>query len=427
MSTLILRPAALDTLAFAIGEARAFDRPADRLLSHVLRERRVGSQDRPIVAEGFYAFLRHRLTVEAVAAPTAGGKRGTPDPRALALVALGIHFRRRLTVPAGEHDRYEKFLNALAAVGPHSRRELPAWLWDRLGQTFGDRRTPLAEALLAPAPLDLRVNSLKAKRDTVLARLQAEGFPDARPTPFAEHGIRIPNVPGRRIDLSRHPLFEDGAIEVQDEGSQLLADVVGARRGEFVIDFCAGAGGKTLALAARMASTGRLYAFDTNERRLANLGPRLARSGATNVQTQVIADEHDPRLARFAGKADRVLVDAPCSGLGTLRRNPDLKWRQSPGSIRELTALQASILEAAARLVRPGGRLIYATCSLLREENEAIVEAFLATHATKWSMREEALLAERLPQTDRRLGVLQLAPDAHDCDGFFAAVLVRSD
>lgn len=426
MSSLILRPAALDTLAFAIGEARAFDRPADRLLSHVLRERRVGSQDRPIVAEGFYAFLRHRLTVETVAAPTTAGKRGLTDPRALALAALGSHFRRRLAVPAGELDRYDKFLSALAAVGPHPRRELPAWLWDRLGQSSGDRRTALAEALLAPAPLDLRVNTLKAKRDAVLARLRAEGFPDARPTPYAEHGIRIPTVPGRRIDLSRHPLFEDGAIEVQDEGSQLLVDMVGARRGELVIDFCAGAGGKTLALAARMASTGRLYAFDTNERRLANLGPRLARSGATNIQTQLIADEHDPRLARFAGKADRVLVDAPCSGLGTLRRNPDLKWRQSPNSIRELAALQASILTAAAKLVRPGGRLIYATCSLLREENEAIVEAFLTAHASAWSRSVETPLSDRLQQTDAEPGVVKLAPDTHDCDGFFAAVVVRA-
>jgi 16S rRNA (cytosine967-C5)-methyltransferase len=423
MSRLILRPAALDTLAFAIGEVRAFDRPADRLLSHVLRERRVGSQDRPIVAEGFYAFLRHRLTVEAVAAPTSPGKRGTTDPRALALAALAVHFRRRLTVPAGEVDRYEKFLDALEAAGPHPRRELPAWLWDRLSQSYGERRTALAEALLAPAPLDLRVNTLRAKRDTVLARLQAEGFPDAQPTPYAEQGIRIPNVPGRRIDLARHPLVEDGAIEVQDEGSQLLVDVVGARRGEFVVDFCAGAGGKTLALAARMASTGRLYAFDTNERRLANLGPRLARSGATNIQTQVITDEHDPRLARLAGKADRVLVDAPCSGLGTLRRNPDLKWRQSPESIRELTALQASILDAAARLVRPGGRLVYATCSLLREENEAIVEAFLAAHAEQWSMSRERLLEDRWHEADGRLS---LAPDTHDCDGFFAAVLVKT-
>ncbi|MFN3630964.1 MAG: hypothetical protein ACK4XK_13065, partial [Casimicrobiaceae bacterium] len=236
MSRLILRPAALDTLVFAIGEALAFDRPADRLLSHVLRERRVGSQDRPIVAEGFYAFLRHRLTVEAVAAPTRTGKRGATDLRALALAALGACFGRRLAVPAGEVDRYEKLLDALSTAGPHPRRELPAWLWDRLGQRYGDRRTALAEALLAPAPLDLRVNTLKAKREEVLARLKADGFPDAHPTPHAEQGIRIPNLPGRRIDLSRHPLFEDGAIEVQDEGSQLLVDVVGARRGELVID-----------------------------------------------------------------------------------------------------------------------------------------------------------------------------------------------
>ncbi|MGL5001410.1 MAG: RsmB/NOP family class I SAM-dependent RNA methyltransferase, partial [Casimicrobium sp.] len=341
---------------------------------------------------------------------------------ALALAALARQFRRRVTAPAGETDRYTKYLKADEALGPHARRELPAWLWDRLGVQYGnEERIALAEDLLKPASFDLRVNTLKAKRDEVLKRLQKEGFSDARATPISDTGIRLQQLELGRIDIGRHPLFEDGTIEVQDEGSQLLAKLVGAKRGEFVIDFCAGAGGKTLALAAMMASTGRLYAFDNNERRLDNMGPRLARSGASNVQTQRIENEHDPKLAKFAGKADRVLVDAPCSGLGTLKRNPDLKWRQSPASVKELIEIQKSILNEAAKLVRTGGRLVYATCSLLAEENENIAEYFLATNegwkAIPSSLRNEEVSEEK--------PYAHLLPHRDGCDGFFAAVFER--
>ncbi|MCX8098800.1 MAG: RsmB/NOP family class I SAM-dependent RNA methyltransferase [Casimicrobiaceae bacterium] len=467
METLRLRPSALAALAALIRTAQAFDRPADRLLSEWLRRHRVGSRDRWIVAEGFYAWLRYRLTIESVAA---AGRSGSPAPEALALVALARQFGASLLPPPAEVDRYAKWLSELRERSPHPRRELPAWLWDRLGRVAGERRSALAEALLMPAPLDLRVNTLKAKRDTVLEQLRAEGLTEAVPTPLAPHGIRLPQPSARRIDWSRHPLFESGAIEVQDEGSQLLAEFTGARRGEVVVDFCAGAGGKTLALAARMASTGRIYALEVHPRRLANLFPRLARSGATNVQPMLIADENDPKLERLHGKADRVLVDAPCSGLGTLRRNPDLKWRQSPESVRELTSLQARILNAAARLVRVNGRLIYATCSLLREENEAVVEAFLEEHRDAWAVshdwaplhpsgtldkggQEESnatrpRATEEPPSRDRRMrsehetkpstraagvaavvlseeGYLRLAPDTHGCDGFFAVALTR--
>ncbi len=172
------------------------------------------------------------------------------------------------------------------------------------------------------------------------------------------------------LAINRHELFRSGAVEVQDEGSQLLGLLVAPRRRDLVVDFCAGAGGKTLLLGDLMQSQGRLYAFDTSERRLAKLKPRLARAGLTNVEPRQIADENDARAHRLASKADRVLVDAPCSGLGTLRRNPDLKWRQSPATVAEMAAKQASIMAAAARLVRPGGRLVYGTCSLLAEENE---------------------------------------------------------
>ena len=214
-------------------------------------------------------------------------------------------------------------------------------------------------------------------------------------------------------------MFTRGDVEVQDEGSQLLALLIDAKRGEMVVDFCAGAGGKTLALGAAMRNTGRLYAFDTSGHRLAALKPRLARSGLSNVYPVQIAHERDDRIKRLAGKIDRVLVDAPCSGLGTLRRNPDLKWRQSPEAIEELRVKQAAILASAARLLKPGGRLVYATCSLLAAENEAIAEAFSEAH--KASFRplpaEEVLAAahvDRAPELVR--GDLPAAVAAAPCN-----------
>ena len=410
---MLLRPSALSALAFAIQSAAKFEYPADRTLSYVLREQRVGSIDRQLVAEGYYAWLRHRLSVEAIA----GKDASFP---AIALAALARQFRRRVTAPRGEEDRYEKFLKLDEELGPHARRELPAWLWDRLGLQYGEEeRLALADSLLVPAPFDMRVNTLKGKRDAVLARMKKEGFPEARAMLLSPWGIRCPE----RIDISRHPLFEDGTVEVQDEGSQLLAQLVGAKRGEFVIDFCAGAGGKTLAMAAMMASTGRIYALDVNDRRLDNMGPRLARSGVSNVQPMRIDDENDSRLNKFAGKADRVLVDAPCSGLGTLKRNPDLKWRQSPTSVKELAVKQANILSAASRLVKPGGRLVYATCSLLADENEKIAEGFMQTHAG-WT---NVLSTLRAGEEDEGTKYTQLLPHRDGCDGFFAAVFEKTE
>jgi 16S rRNA (cytosine967-C5)-methyltransferase len=201
----------------------------------------------------------------------------------------------------------------------------------------------------------------------VLARLLADGLA-AEPCPYSPLGIRLAGKPA----LSKHPLFMDGSIEVQDEGSQLLGFLLQPKRGEMVADFCAGAGGKTLLLGALMRSQGRLYAFDVAERRLARLKPRLARSGLSNVHPVRIESERDIRIRRLAGKLDRVLVDAPCSGLGTLRRNPDLKWRQTPASVAELVPRQAAILAAAASLVKPGGRLVYATCSLLEPRTRSL-------------------------------------------------------
>ncbi|KAG0162142.1 hypothetical protein DFQ30_003098, partial [Apophysomyces sp. BC1015] len=215
-----------------------------------------------------------------------------------------------------------------------------------------------------------------------------------------------------------------GGFEVQDEGSQLLCQLVAPRRGEMVVDFCAGAGGKTLALGAMMRSTGRLYAFDVSDKRLGKLKPRLARSGLSNVHPVVIDSEHDVKIKRLSGKIDRVLVDAPCSGLGTLRRNPDLKWRQSPQSVAELAVKQASILAAAARLIKPGGRLVYATCSLLGDENESVVEQFIAEHPQFQLVPASQVLAEQKIALDTG-EYLALWPHRHGTDGFFAAVMQR--
>ena len=218
-------------------------------------------------------------------------------------------------------------------------------------------------------------------------------------------------------------------MEVQDEGSQLLALLLDAKRGEMVVDFCAGAGGKTLALGAAMRNTGRLYAFDVSGHRLDALKPRMARSGLSNVYPAQIAHENDDRVKRLGGKIQRVLVDAPCTGLGTLRRNPDLKWRQSPKDVAELQVRQQAILASASRLLAPGGRLVYATCSLLRAENEAVAEAFEADHGREFERVPAAqALAEAKIEGAAGLdegGFLRLWPHRHGTDGFFAAVWRR--
>jgi 16S rRNA (cytosine967-C5)-methyltransferase len=290
---------------------------------------------------------------------------------------------------------------------------------------LGEEFWPWVESIGRPAPLDLRVNVAKASREQALARLR-EGGLVAATTPHSPVGIRVEGKPS----LHKLDLYADGWIEVQDEGSQLLALMTGAKRGEMVADFCAGAGGKTLALGAQMRNTGRLYAFDVSGHRLAALKPRLARSGLSNVYPLQIAHERDDRIKRLAGKMDRVLVDAPCTGLGTLRRNPDLKWRQAPESLAALGEQQRAILDAAARLLKPGGRLVYATCSPLLEEDEEVAAAFDAgTLGGSFSRLPALELLERAQVVDA--GSLVSGPDLrlwthrHGSDGFFAAAWER--
>jgi 16S rRNA (cytosine967-C5)-methyltransferase len=393
--------------------------PADAAVSRYFRaHRNLGQQDRAFVAETVYAVLRRRRSLEAAAQSAA--------PRDLAIAALvrvrGLSGRALESVLRNGEEALVTRVRAAKAdtFPPAVRADLPDWLWQRLEALHGqDEALRLAQGLLNPAPLDLRVNLAKLSRDEVLGRLHSSGIEGA-PTPYSPAGIRLAGKPA----INRHPLFTSGAVEVQDEGSQLLAYLLAPRRGEMVADYCAGAGGKTLALAMLMRGTGRIYAMDVSAKRLAELAPRAARAGVTNVHPLVLSGEGDARARRLAGKIDRVLVDAPCSGFGTLRRNPDLKWRHGPQAIGELAAKQAGILQAAARLVKPGGRLVYATCSILPEENESIADAFGAAHAEFAPLSCLALLgAQRI---DLDCGErLRLWPHRHGCDGFFAAAYER--
>jgi 16S rRNA (cytosine967-C5)-methyltransferase len=276
----------------------------------------------------------------------------------------------------------------------------------------------IAQGLLNPAPLDLRVNLARMERAAAQARLVADGL-QASPTPYSPAALRLAGKPA----INRHPLFTEGLVEVQDEGSQLLAWLLAPRRGEMVADYCAGAGGKALAAAMLMRGTGRVYAMDVSAKRLAALAPRAARAGITSVHTLVLGED-DARARRLAGKLDRVLVDAPCSGFGTLRRNPDLKWRHGPDAVAELAAKQRRILAAAARLVKPRGRLVYATCSILREENDAVAEEFEREHPEFRPLScGELLAAQRIAlDTGERL---RLWPHLHGTDGFYAAAFER--
>lgn len=398
-----------------------FRQPADAVLSALFRAQRCGPRERAFIAEAGYAVLRRKRSLAAWIGPDANTKQ-------LVLAALVRHCgvsQRMLEAALSQRDA--DWLAGLKArpeplLTLAEQTDLPDWLVDRLGALMPEAELlALTRALNQPAPLDLRVNAQKTNRDAVLAHLETERIA-ATACPFAPEAIRLAGKPS----LAKHPLFLDGSIEVQDEGSQLLGHLLAPKRGEMVVDFCAGAGGKTLLLGALMRSTGRLYAFDVSEKRLAKLKPRLARSGLSNVHPAVIAHENDTHVKRLAGKCDRVLVDAPCSGLGTLRRNPDLKWRQTPQTVAELTAKQAAILAAAAKLLKPGGRLVYATCSLLPEENERIVDAFLAAHPGFARRTAAEILAAQGIRLEMAGTDLQLLPHIHGTDGFYAAVLERT-
>jgi 16S rRNA (cytosine967-C5)-methyltransferase len=409
----------LNEAVAATAEMLTFNQAADGVLSAYFRAQRTGPRERAFIAETAYAVLRRKRLIERLV-----GADATPRQRVLATLVRLQGYSQRQLADAVDETTLTWLAQVKALPEPDlslaEAADLPDWLVDRLAAGLGaDELLALARGLNQPAPLDLRVNSFKADRDEVLSQLAADGI-EAAPCRYAPLGIRLKGKPS----LARQPLYLAGKIEVQDEGSQLLGHLLAPKRGEMVVDFCAGAGGKTLLLGALMRSTGRLYAFDVAEKRLAKMKPRLARAGLSNVHPVLINGENDIHVKRLAGKIDRVLVDAPCSGLGTLRRNPDLKWRQTPASVAELTRKQADILAGAARLVKPGGRLVYATCSILPEENETIVDAFLAAHADFVQLPAGELLAKQGIAIDGSAN-LRLLPHTHGTDGFFAAALER--
>ncbi|MGZ5180166.1 MAG: RsmB/NOP family class I SAM-dependent RNA methyltransferase [Ramlibacter sp.] len=417
--------AILDACADLLQQVLRFDHPADAVVSRYFREHRaLGPRERATLAETVYTVLRRKLFFDHLA-PSGSG----PKPRRLAI--LGFHGPRDFLL-AALSEQEKAWLGQCDAIDPNGlldrhRHNLPDWLVQPLKDQLGDEFWALAESLNQPAPLDLRVNVLTDKREEVARELQRAGI-QARPTPYSPWGLRLADKP----PLTRLDAFVRGAIEVQDEGSQLLALLLEARRGEMVVDFCAGAGGKTLAIGAAMRNTGRLYAFDVSAHRLDALKPRLARSKLSNVHPAAIAHERDDRIKRLAGKIDRVIVDAPCTGLGTLRRNPDLKWRQSPEAVAELAVKQAAILRSAARLLKPGGRLVYATCSVLPAENEAIAQAFTAEATEFQPIPVAAILRDaKVDPTGLTSGgaqgedYLRLWPHRHATDGFFAAAWQR--
>jgi 16S rRNA (cytosine967-C5)-methyltransferase len=391
--------------------------PADQTLSRYFREHRaLGQKERAFVAESAFAVLRRRRSLEALAA--------SAEPRALLLAALlrVIGLSGRALEDLADPELVRRIRSAQSDALPDAVRvDLPDWLWQRLEAQHGRAEAlRIAQGLLNAAPLDLRVNLARAGRDDVLARLARDGI-EALATPYSPAGVRLGGKPA----INHHALFRDGLIEVQDEGSQLLSWLLAPRRGEMIADYCAGAGGKTLALAMLMRGAGRIYAMDVSAKRLAALAPRAARAQVSNIHPLALSGDNDARAKRLAGKLDRVLVDAPCSGFGTLRRNPDLKWRHGTAAIDELAQKQRRILQAAARLVKPGGRLVYATCSILREENEAVTDEFQTTQTEFKPLSCATLLAaQKIPlDTGERL---RLWPHLHRTDGFFAAAFERT-
>ncbi|MDQ5921248.1 MAG: rRNA (cytosine967-C5)-methyltransferase [Pseudomonadota bacterium] len=448
-----------------IRELLKFNYPTDKLLSNFFREnKKLTSKQRELIAETSYAILRnyYKLTQPAFyQATTNDNNRNTSDnqshntnhdnilqhniPDIIGLTWLNI-----LNIPSAQLSNLKLIdsqrLSKINFLSPESEQlnlELPSWIVEQLSKQYDKTELKqLALSLQQPAPLDLRVNLIKNNVNDVLKELQQfdaqhgtppKGVPQEcvpqkcapqecvpQKMPYSPFGIRLED----KTFLAKHPLFTNGSIEVQDEASQLAGLLLNPKRGEMIVDFCAGSGGKTLLFGMLMRNSGRIYAFDVNEKRLNNLYPRLARSGLSNVYPQLINNETDNKVKRLHNKIDRVFVDAPCSGLGTLRRNPELKFRQSPDKIAELNLKQMSILEEASKLVKPGGHLVYATCSILPQENQLIVEKFLNNHP-EFKLIPAATVIKN-PQLEHHSGCLVLLPHIHHCDGFFAALFMSN-
>ncbi len=436
-----MTPAARIAAAIEVLEqVDAAEAPADKVVATYLRARRyIGAKDRRAIGQRVFALLRAQARLDWWCARA--GLAARPRPRVLVALVLIERERPEAVSAICDGGRYHPqalapaerlALDALSGQRldhPEQpawvRLECPDWLLPSFEAAFGAGAEAELRALLEAAPLDLRVNGLKGEREAARARLSEAGI-ESRPTPLSPLGLRV----AERRAVTATAAFREGLVEVQDEGSQLLALLADARPGLAVCDLCAGAGGKTLALGAALRGRGRLVAADVDPGRLAAARPRLRRAGLSGVELHRLEAPEDPWLARQSGGFDRVLVDAPCSGTGTWRRSPDARWRLAPQRLEALQAVQDGLLKTAAALVAPGGRLAYATCSLLPEENEARVAAFLASVPGFAPLPVETVWAEALapsapPEGACRDGVLRLTPGRHGTDGFTLAILER--
>lgn len=415
--------------------------PADKVIDRYFKNRRfIGSKDRAYIGEMAYWILRNLALLQYFSKPEQHIDQG------IVLVATALLLRGEYTLSEirvmCDGQKYSprtltrEEIKTLSAIPDYPvatddlpeavRLNYPAWMQDVLEQSLGKDKEKALLALNEQASTDLRVNTLKTTRESLLATLMSEGF-DCIPTPISPIGIRLK----KRAPIFTSSAFKQGHFEVQDEGSQMVAGIVDAAPGMKVIDFCAGAGGKTLAIAAAMNNKGRVMAWDTSEKRLKQIKERLARAGVDNVQIHVLESENDAFIKRHKASADRVLVDAPCSGTGTWRRNPDLKWRFTQKDLDEVLAVQESILQSASRLVKPGGRLIYATCSILKSENDLQAQNFIKNNsnfrvvcAEKVWNKNTSANANELSENDN-VSYLWVTPHQDGVDGFFAAVFER--
>jgi 16S rRNA (cytosine967-C5)-methyltransferase len=419
---------AAELLHGVLVESRA---PADSVIDRYFRShKQMGSKDRAFAAETVYGCLRRKAELEFLVGPDLSVDMPL-EHRAFWIVGVFLlkysGWSARALSEAGFKGEADVLVARVRTTKTddlpfNARINMPEWLTDRLLSQFGEAETlQLSEALNRPAQVGIRANTLKTSRDGLLMRLAEQGYP-CEPMRYSPIGVQR----DKRGPLFDTPAFKAGLFELQDEGSQLLGLMLEAMPKHKIVDFCAGAGGKSLELAAQMQNKGTLYACDISAGRLDRLKQRLTRAGADNIQRLVIRDEHDVSLRKLAGTADAVLVDAPCSGTGTLRRNPDIKWR--PVDLGFLMQQQASILEAASRLVKPGGRLVYGTCSLLDQENAGITTAFLNSHPEFQVIpAREILDRQGVDVADGFApdGSLRLMPHRHGTDGFYALALQR--
>jgi 16S rRNA (cytosine967-C5)-methyltransferase len=422
--------AAIEVLA----DIEARRRPAaDALKDWGLSHRFAGSKDRAAIASLVYDALRRKASAAWLmddASPRAvltGMLRLLRDMRPEDIAGL-FSGERHAPPPLSDAERERLAGGSLEGAPPHVAGDFPEWIGPSLGRAFGDDLVAEMQALATRAPLDMRVNGLKADREAAkaaLAHLHLEK------TPYSPLGLRIaPGEDGRGPSVQSEPEFLKGWFEIQDEGSQLAALLIGVKPGEQVVDLCAGGGGKTLALAALMDNAGQIYATDGDARRLAPIHDRLKRAGARNVQVRTPRGRTDP-IADLDGKIDCVLVDAPCTGSGTWRRNPDSKWRLRPGSLETRRREQAAVLDRAASLVKQGGRIVYVTCSVLPEENDQAVASFLGRHTGFEVVPAEDALARAglshwAGSTRLTKHGLQMTPRLTGTDGFYVAELRRA-